>query len=115
MRIISQDGMIDLPYESIGVSINYNDDCMIIAYPAGNVSSHNGYWVMARYLTAGKAKKVIEMLRDAYSPEIKIKEPVRKELPKSQYSDWSWSGSEPQVEVLNNFYFQFPKDDEMEI
>lgn len=66
MRIVSQDGMIDLPYESIGVSINHNDNCVIIAYPAGIFTPSDEYWEMARYSTEEKARKSMELLQDSY-------------------------------------------------
>lgn len=115
MRILSQNRMIDLPYENVGVSINHNDSTKIVAYPAGNYNKEFGSWKMAEYSTETKARKALEMLRNAYSPNIKIKEPIQKEMPKLRSGDWVWTVSEPKVEVLDNFYFQFPQDSEMEV
>lgn len=66
MRIISQNGTIDLPYESVGVSINNINETDIIAYPAVEYTGKNGYWILATYSTNEKAKKAVELLRDAY-------------------------------------------------
>lgn len=38
-----------------------------------------------------------------------------KEIPKPRSGDWVWTVSEPKVEVLDNFYFQFPQDNEIEV
>lgn len=115
MRIISQDGMADLPYESIGICINYHNKTDIIAYPAGTYSPDDEYWILAHYSTEDKAKKAIEMLRDAYSPKFEVKEPVPKEMPKTRSSDLIWTVTQPKVEVLDNFYFQFPTDSKVEV
>lgn len=66
MRIISQDGFIDLPYENIGVSINHSDNTEIIAYPTyGNIID-KGFWGIARYSNVAKAQKAMDMLRNGY-------------------------------------------------
>lgn len=66
MRIISQDGFIDLPYENIGVSINHSDNTEIIAYPTCRNIIDKGFWVMAKYSNVVKAQKAMEMLHIAY-------------------------------------------------
>lgn len=61
MRIISQDGRFDLPYELVAVSIDTVDEMMIIAYA---VNSEDGtVWKLAEYSTKAKAVKAMEMLR----------------------------------------------------
>lgn len=63
MRVISQDGRIDLPYEQIAVAIDC-DEMAIIAYA---VSSYDDtVWKLAKYSTEEKAEKVMEMLRTEY-------------------------------------------------
>ena len=64
MRIISQDGFIDLPYENIGVSININDNTEILAYLTNGYD--RGFWRMAKYSTELKAQKAMDMLRNGY-------------------------------------------------
>lgn len=66
MRILSQSGMIDLPYESIGVSINYKNNKEIIVYPAGGYAPDDGYWIMAEYSSQEKAQKAMELLHKEY-------------------------------------------------
>lgn len=64
MRLISQDGSIDLPYEQVVVTINADDKKTIIACPV-NVADET-YWNMAKYSTKAKAAKAMEMLRTEY-------------------------------------------------
>lgn len=109
MRILSQDkGKYDLPYENI--VLEKMMDCNTIYAYTGTGQPFK----MAVYSSAERMDKAMEMLRNAYSPNIEIKEPIQKEMSKMRSSDWVWSMSEPRVEVLDNFYFQFPADDEVE-
>lgn len=65
MRIISQDGRIDLPYEKVGVQTNNLDKKAIIAYPI-HVAGES-HWTLAHYSTKEKAEEVMKMLRTGYS------------------------------------------------
>ena len=60
MRIISQDGTIDIPYEMSAIR---NDDKLIILCMAGETGKGN---VVATYSTSEKAKKAMEMLHKEY-------------------------------------------------
>lgn len=64
MRIISQDGRFDLPYELVAVSIDTVDEMMIIAYAVNSEDSE--IWNLAEYSTKEKAVKAMEMLRTEY-------------------------------------------------
>lgn len=61
MRIISQDGKVDLPYEQIAISIDRDDEMMIIAYAVN--SDDDTIWNLAEYSTKEKAVKAMEELR----------------------------------------------------
>lgn len=117
MRILSQTGMIDLTYESVGISINHSDNTKIVAYPAGNYNKEFGSWKMAEYSTAEKAQKAMEMLRKAYSPILVIQEQDEAIKPNIKPNDWLVTPALPthRIEVMDNFYFQFPSDDEIEV
>lgn len=65
MRIISQNGKVDLPYEQVGVQINNLNKKDIIAYPM-HVAGES-HWTLAKYSTEEKAVKAMEMLRTGYS------------------------------------------------
>lgn len=62
MRIISQGGKIDLPYEQISISIDCDDERTIIAYAV----SSGTIWELAEYSKKEKAAKAMEMLRTEY-------------------------------------------------
>lgn len=64
MRIVSQDGRIDLPYEQLMVSTSITDRTRIVAFSV-NVSEDT-YWRLAKYSTEEKAVKAMEMLRTKY-------------------------------------------------
>lgn len=64
MRIISQNGRVDLPYEQIAVQINNLNKKDIIAYPI-HVAGEP-HWTIAKYSTEEKAVKAMEMLRTEY-------------------------------------------------
>ena len=64
MRVISQDGRIDLPYEQIVVENNTVDKITIIAYA---VDSYDyTVWKLAEYSTEEKAEKAMKTLRTEY-------------------------------------------------
>lgn len=64
MRIISQNGRIDLPYEQIVVENNTVDKITIIAYAVD--SYDDTIWNLAEYSTKEKAEEVMKMLREGY-------------------------------------------------
>lgn len=111
MRILSQDGRIDLPYESIGISIR--DKISVIAYPAMG-SFDDGFWELAIYSTEAKARKAMEMLREAYCGNLHIY--VDDFVLRAKNYD-----SRPEMlKLLNEMagkvkYFQFPADNEVEV
>lgn len=60
MRIISQNGMIDVPYEMVGIYGYDGKIRMNMVYGTGKGT------VLAEYSTKDKARKAMEMLRAAY-------------------------------------------------
>lgn len=65
MRIISQDGSVDLAYEHVGIAISATDGTTIIAFPVS--ITDDTYWELAKYSTKEKAEEVMKMLRMGYS------------------------------------------------
>ena len=61
MRIISQNGITDIPYDLYGVRQLKSDLSKIIAFTNGDE-----FLIMAEYSTEAKAKKAMEMLRNEY-------------------------------------------------
>lgn len=64
MRIISQDGRFDLPYELVAISTHAINRGQVIAKPLTNADRL--FCVMGEYSTKEKAAKAMEMLRTEY-------------------------------------------------
>lgn len=64
MRIISQDGRFDFPYEFVAISVNNIHQEQVIAKPIASTTKL--YCVMGEYSTKEKAEKAMEMLRTEY-------------------------------------------------
>ncbi|WP_303168276.1 DUF551 domain-containing protein [[Ruminococcus] lactaris] len=71
MRIISQDGLFDLPYGETMLQGFY--DGKIVAFSLNDLSSNN-FITMAKYSTNEKAKKVMEMCREKYLSRMELDE-----------------------------------------
>lgn len=115
MRIISQDGNRDFNYESCELTV--------VKDVTGTFIFVNTMIEFAKYSTEAKARKAMEMLRKAYAglpiimQNIEITDDVAE-----MFKEWNKQGimvrtedNQPsKVEFLNNGYFQFPADDEVE-
>lgn len=125
MRIISQDGTIDVPYEisSLSMAVGKHENV-----EHANIFCHNSSTAMgtkmARYSSKEKAEKVMEMLRDAYvgmpivMQNVDVSEDVVKQFEKLKNSGiivQTMNNELSKVEYVNNCIFQFPKDDEIEV
>lgn len=107
MRIVSQNGTVDLPYESVVVGISNFDNNVIIAYPI-NTFSTDDYWTMARYSTEQKAKKALDLLHDAY-----VCNKIFKSMSEQQRALIAMGSSEDEKLKLGGV-FHFYSDNEME-
>lgn len=96
MRIISQDGTVDIPYENC--SVNSNETKVFVR----NVGDNWGV-LFAEYSTPEKAEKAMEELKYAYLSHNHLK--LDKKVPKNVSPN-----------ILEGVFgvFQFPKDDEVE-
>ena len=117
MRIISQNGTIDVPYEMSSIR---NDDGLIILCMAGETGKGS---VIARYSTSEKAQKAMEMLRTAYTGRFVTNANVPddfneqlRELMKGGFGTVIVKDTnDSRVEFNNlNGYFQFPADEDVE-
>lgn len=106
MRIISQGGHADLPYEEIALCMACED---IIA-------RHNDKeYLMARYSTIDKAQKAMEMLREQYA-HMKRVEYLSDSLASCELT--TLSNKDAKLlgdEVQKLMCFQFPKDEDVEV
>lgn len=112
MRVISQDGTIDVPYDYFSLSMSsgkYKDVEVAYIY-CHNLSSPNGT-KLAEYSTKAKALKAMEMLKSAYENNMFYHcMAARKGFVEAQ----SALGAE-QFRKATTEYFQFPQDDEIEV
>ncbi len=100
MRVISQYGNVDLPYEQI-----------VVCHAMESVIAlHNGEkYVLGEYSSKEKAYKAMEMLREVYAS-----------MPIAMQNVNTSKGAVKTLEVvqgcgIGNIVFQFPQDDEIEV
>ena len=122
MRVISQDGYTDIPYEDFVFSAT--DDWKIIV--AKDVVCNTGQGklrVIAEYSSREKALKAMELLRETYIgmpiviQNIDVSEDVAKEFERlKKCGAMVRAENQPsKVDFINNAIFQFPQDDEIEV
>jgi hypothetical protein len=107
MRVISQDGTMDFPYEISTIFIYPRIENVIAIQPTGDSEIS----IIGRYSSKEKALKAMEMLRKVYENNVfyhctassKRFEEVQRIL------------SEEQFRKATTEYFQFPQDDEIEV
>ena len=113
MRLISQDGKIDVPYENVCVSINYRNKNQIIAWNFGCVDCEIA--TMATYSTEAESLKVMEMLREQYMKLGMIKILASGTC---EYMDKSLEKEEKMgiyADYCRKHCFKFPADEEVEV
>lgn len=114
MRIISQNGNVDLPYEKFVFGITKDNKiacCRECVAPPYEI--YNG--IIAEYSSKEKALKAMEMLREQYSRIEIIKalasvtcEHMEESLKPKEFKDIL-------KKYINMEVFQFPQDDEIEV
>lgn len=123
MRVISQDGTKDFPYESSLVSIYggcVNGRIYVRMQLCGGYGDSED---VADYSTKEKALKAMEMLREAYAgmpivmQNVDISEDVAKEFERLKKCGVLVKAEKQpsKVDFINNAVFQFPQDDEIEV
>lgn len=121
MRIISQDGASDVPYERYSVCAIKDEHRNI--YHIVCDYSEKTHRRLAEYSTEAKALKAMEMLREAYismpivMQNVDISDDVAKEFGRLQKCGiMVQTENQPsKVDFINNAIFQFPQDDEIEV
>ena len=111
MRVISQDGTMDVPYEissfSMAVGKYENvEHSVIFCY---NYSTSMGT-KMAEYGSKEKAKKAMEMLRIAYENNEFYHHTANSE----HFTEITQALSEEMFKKYTTEYFQFPAEEELE-
>lgn len=121
MRVISQDGTIDIPYEDViiqrfGSKIYFLNKNLTGVYPLTDDMK------IAEYSTEEKAKKAMEMLREAYigmpivMQNVDISECVSMEFERlKKCGIMVQTENQPsKIECISNAIFQFPAEEELE-
>lgn len=98
MRIVSQDGKIDMPYEMVGI-FRFKTDIYFLNRNLTGVVPLDDDVRLATYSTEEKAIKAMEMLREVYLLKAEV------------HSDYNCH----HYKVALNKVFQFPQDDEIEV
>ena len=125
MRVISQDGTIDVPYEigSLTIAVGKYENVEHVVIFCYNYSTSRGT-KMAEYGSKEKANKAMEMLRKAYvgsivmfqnvEPTDELKEMLKIHGIEAIYAILDNQPQEIKFENHQNFYFQFPTEEELE-
>lgn len=100
MRIVSQDGTVDYPYENSMVFLNPRAEYAVSIQVIGYTETE----ILAKYSTKEKAVKAIEELRYAYLCHERLRQGV--ELP-----------GDATVKLLEGIcgLYRFPQDNELEV
>ena len=120
MRVISQDGTIDIPYDSVIIQ-RFGREIYFLNKNLIGVEQLVSDMDIATYSTEEKAKKAMEMLRDAYQYGKRVAVPKFDEFGIDKEDDITLYNTR----LINDFFkggtyvptkvFQFPKDEDVEI
>lgn len=120
MRVISQDGTMDFPYKNsiVFIDTRAKDATFVRMQAIGDDEAS----IIAQYSTKEKAKKAMEMLREAYTgmpivmQNIDISEDVAKEFERlKKCGIMVRAENQPsKIECISNAVFQFPAEEELE-
>ena len=122
MRVISQDGTIDIPYELSAVTIGHKVDLSKFNINIRSKLLDERPCIVATYSTEEKAKKAMEMLRIAYVGKFITNADIPEDFDetiktamKGGFGTVIVKDSCDRVEFNNlNGYFQFPEEEELE-
>jgi hypothetical protein len=112
MRVISQDGKIDVPYDYFSLSVDsgkFSDGEIAIIY-CHNLSSADGT-KLARYSAKEKAIKAMKMLKEHYG----LLSFMKLIAGTTKYESFIRRFTEDNFIKATTEYFQFPQDDEIEV
>ena len=104
MRVISQDGTIDVPYEMVVIQ-GFRNGVYFLNRNLTGVEKLADDIKLAKYSTEAKAIKAMEMLREKYESRMELD---------GGYDSVHKCYVQPNFWVLPKV-FQFPQDDEIEV
>lgn len=122
MRVISQDGTLDMPYEEVIIQ-RFKSRIYFLNKNLTGVESLSDDMQIAEYSTEAKAIKAMEMLREVYvgmpivMQNVDISDDAAKEFERlKKCGIMVRTENQPsKVDFINNAVFQFPQDDEIEV
>lgn len=122
MRVISQDGTLDMPYEEVIIQ-RFKSRIYFLNKNLTGVESLSDDMQIAEYSTEAKAIKAMEMLREVYvgmpivMQNVDISDDAAKEFERlKKCGIMVRTENQPsKVDFINNAIFQFPQDDEIEV
>lgn len=107
MRVISQDGTIDVPYEISTIFIYPRIENVIAIQSAGDSEIS----IIGRYSSKEKTIKAMEMLRKVYENNVFY----HCTAGSKRFEEVQSILSVEQFQKATTEYFQFPQDDEIEV
>ena len=110
MRVISQDGTIDIPYEEVIIQ-RFESRIYFLNKNLTGVEPLNDDMQIAEYSKEEKAKKAMEMLRERHTDNVFCREDIQYKA-EIMLDD----GLDIVREMMMKCeYFRFPKDDEVKV
>lgn len=109
MRVISQDGTLDMPYEEVIIQ-RFQRDIYFLNKNLVGVEQLVSDMVIAKYSTEEKAKKAMEMLRIVYENNEFYHHIANSE----HFTEFTQALSEEMFKKATTEYFQFPTEEELE-
>ena len=110
MRVISQDGTIDVPYETVVIQ-RFEEGVYFLNRNLTGVEDLINDIRLAKYSTEAKAIKAMEMLRKVYENNVFY----HCTAGSKRFEEVQSILSEEQFQKATTEYFQFPQDDEIEV
>ena len=110
MRVISQDGTIDIPYELSAVTIGNKVDLSEFNINIRSKLLDERPCIVATYSTEEKAKKAMEMLRISYENNEFYHHTANSE----HFTEFIQALGEEMSKKSTSEYFQFPTEEELE-
>lgn len=109
MRVISQDGTIDMPYDSVIIQ-RFGREIYFLNKNLIGVEQLVSDMDIATYSTEEKAKKAMEMLRISYENNEFYHHTSNSE----HFTEFAKSLSEEMFKKVTAEYFRFPTEEELE-
>ncbi len=110
MRVISQDGTIDVPYEMVVIQ-RFEEDIYFLNRNLTGVEDLISDIRLAKYSTEEKAIKAMEMLKEHYG----LLSFMKLIAGTTNYESFIRRFTEDDFIKATTEYFQFPQDDEIEV